>query len=546
MRLFKNTNYNFVRFGRAALIFSGILIAASIVSLVVRHGLNMSIDFVGGLRVDVKLDRGITYDELSKIRSGLNVDEVHTAGKEEDEVLLQSKGTLLAKDIAEKIYQYRSTVGSIRSLDEIRNIPGMEQLNFKYVETVFTVGEVKKETTTKGEEVKEEGGVKPGEVKEPTKPEEKDETKPEGGVEKNKETKPETETTTKKEETKVEGGTIKETPPVGEGEVKTEEAPAPEVAPVLQIEKTNINGIDMKKMVERFQEVVVLDLEDKIKDVFGKIFASDGTGPVDLNSLETRDALTTELFSILPAGRVSTVVDRIAKYRNFDNPLLGVKLISSFDDLKSIAGLSSDELNILKENFRIDRFVIRGTEVIGPRVSGELTRVAALALLYAIIGMLVYIGFRFDFRSGLLAIVALIHDVIITLGFCSIFNIEMSLVVLAALLTVVGYSTNDTVVYYDRIREGLSQQRKETYAESLNRCINENLSRTMLTGLSSLIVLVVLFFKGGQALKGLAFVLIVGIIFGTYSSVYVAAPLLIEWDRISSKGRGGRLRKRKI
>jgi len=543
MRFFKNTNYNFVKYGRVAFVISGTLIVASIVSLVVKHGLNLSIDFAGGLRVDVKLNRSITYDELSKIRSRLNVDEVHTVGSAEDELLIQSKGALLAKNLTDKVYKYRSSVGSIKDLAELKTIPGLENVDFKNIEAVFTVGEVKKETTTKGGVTEEAGKLKEEEKTGREKPEEKSGGETEGNVKKKEEIKTKTDITTKVEKAKEEE---KEVPTTKTEEEKKPEGEIPPQEPTVQEEKTNINAVDYNKMLERFQEIVILDLTQKINSVLGEIYPPEGSAPVDLNSLDTRDMLYAELLKVFSTEEAGAIVEKIASYRNFDKPLIGVRLMPSFDKLKEITGLSDEKMSILTANFRLDKFVIRGTEVIGPRVSGELTRIAILALLYANIAMLIYIAFRFDFRSGLLAIVALIHDVVITVGFCSFFNIEMSLVVIASLLTIVGYSVNDTVVYYDRVREGLLQQRKETYAEALNRCINENLSRTMLTGLSSLIVLIVLYFKGGQALRDFAFTLIIGIILGTYSSVYVAAPLLIEWERVSSKGKGGRIRRRKI
>ncbi|RLC42270.1 MAG: protein translocase subunit SecF, partial [Candidatus Coatesbacteria bacterium] len=338
------------------------------------------------------------------------------------------------------------------------------------------------------------------------------------------------------------------------GEVKTEATTRVSkeeediVSPIEKGEKakTNINAVDLKTMLERFQEVVVLDLKEKINKVLSDIYPPDGAGDIDLNRIDSREELVRILSDVLPENRAYVVADKIADFRNLDKPLALMRLIPSFTKLKSIAGLSEDEVRKLRDAFCLSLFNIRGIEVVGPRVSGEITRLAFLALLYSTIGMLIYIAFRFDFRSGVIAIVALIHDVVITIGFASFLNIEISLEVIAAILTIVGYSINDTVVYYDRVREGLLQQRKETYAESLNRCINENLSRTVLTGVSSLLVLGVLYFLGGLALRDFALILIIGIILGTYSSIYIAAPLLIEWDRYSSKRRGVRAKRRKI
>ena len=477
MRFFKDTNYNFVKYGRVAFVFSITLIIASIVSLVIKGGPNLSIDFAGGLKVDVKLAKRVTLNELSDIRDRLNVEEVHTVGLREDELLIQSKGTDVADEISKAVYQYRKEHGTIKDLSELKNIEGIDRVSFEHIETVFTVGEVKTEATTR---------------------------------------------VSKEEEDIVS--------PIEKGEKA----------------KTNINAVDLETMLERFQEVVVLDLKEKINKVLSDIYPPDGAGNIDLNRIDSREELVRILSDVLPENRAYVVADRIADFRNLDKPLALMRLIPSFTKLKSIAGLSEDEVRKFRDAFCLSLFNIRGIEVVGPRVSGEITRLAFLALLYSTIGMLIYIAFRFDFRSGVIAIVALIHDVVITIGFASFLNIEISLEVIAAILTIVGYSINDTVVYYDRVREGLLQQRKETYAESLNRCINENLSRTVLTGVSSLLVLGVLYFLGGLALRDFALILIIGIILGTYSSIYIAAPLLIEWDRYSSKRRGVRAKRRKI
>ena len=188
----------------------------------------------------------------------------------------------------------------------------------------------------------------------------------------------------------------------------------------------------------------------------------------------------------------------------------------------------------MKDHFYVSTFVVRGTENIGPRVSHDLARLAMQAMLVAAVGMLLYIWIRFNFRSGVVAVVAVIHDLIVALGVITLAGVEIDLTVIAALLTIAGYSINDTIVTYDRIREDEHQARRETYPELLNRAINENLARTLVTGMSSLIALTVLFFLGGEALRDFSLTLIVGIIIGTYSSVYVAAALLKEWNAIAA------------
>jgi preprotein translocase subunit SecF len=170
-----------------------------------------------------------------------------------------------------------------------------------------------------------------------------------------------------------------------------------------------------------------------------------------------------------------------------------------------------------------------GTEVVGPKIGAELQRKAILAVLYALGGMLVYIAFRFEWIYGAAAVIAVFHDTIITIGLFSLFNKEITLTVVAALLTLVGYSMNDTIVTFDRVRENLKLMRREELEPLINKSVNQTLSRTVLTsGLTLLTALALLFF-GGQVLNGFAFALTCGIIVGTYSSVFVASPILIFW-----------------
>jgi preprotein translocase subunit SecF len=184
---------------------------------------------------------------------------------------------------------------------------------------------------------------------------------------------------------------------------------------------------------------------------------------------------------------------------------------------------------------------IRREELVGPKVGGELRATAALAIIYALIGMLIYISLRFEFKFAVGAVAALVHDVLITLGMFSLTGRELSLPVIAAFLTVVGYSLNDTIVVYDRIREGRRKMYGKSFIEIVNTSINETLSRTLITSLTTLLVVLSLFFLGGEVIKDFAFALLVGVIVGTYSSIYVASPLVVEWQ-IHSEGR----RRRKL
>ena len=170
---------------------------------------------------------------------------------------------------------------------------------------------------------------------------------------------------------------------------------------------------------------------------------------------------------------------------------------------------------------------IRRVEFVGPQVGGELREDGGLAMIYALLGILLYVAIRFQTRFAIGAVVATVHDVIITVGFFVITRMEFDLTVLAAVLAVIGYSLNDTVVVFDRIRENFHKLRKATPVEVMNVSLNETLSRTIMTGLTTLLVLIALFFFGGETLLGFSAALIVGILIGTYSSVYIASPVTL-------------------
>ena len=195
----------------------------------------------------------------------------------------------------------------------------------------------------------------------------------------------------------------------------------------------------------------------------------------------------------------------------------------------------------LMKEFPDRKIDIRRTETVGPKIGEELKSKAWAAIIISMIGILIYISWRFEFKFAVGAIVALIHDVTITVGIFSILNKELSLAIIAALLTIVGYSLNDTIVVFDRIRENFSLRRRESYENMVNISINESLSRTIITSLTTIIVILFLLFMGGEVIHDFAFALFVGVVVGTYSSVYVASPILIEWQsRSTTKKRSKR------
>jgi preprotein translocase subunit SecF len=215
-----------------------------------------------------------------------------------------------------------------------------------------------------------------------------------------------------------------------------------------------------------------------------------------------------------------------------------IRLESSSSDL---AGLSSLINKALSKKFAEKDFEVRRTEMVGPKVGKDLRSKGIKAIIFALAGILIYISWRFEFRFAVGAVVALAHDVMITVGALSLTDKEFSLPVLAALLTIVGYSLNDTIVVYDRIRENMRRMSREAYDKVVNISINETLSRTILTSGTTLIVIVILFLMGGGVIHDFSFALLVGIIVGTYSSIFVASPLVVLWEkRFPKKSRKGK------
>lgn len=206
-------------------------------------------------------------------------------------------------------------------------------------------------------------------------------------------------------------------------------------------------------------------------------------------------------------------------------------------DIASGGEKAVDKLDrVISTAFPGNKFTKDSEHTIGPAVGESLRRSAQWAILISVLGMIVYIWLRFDFRSGVAATVATFHDVIAVLGIFFILNKEVTLLVITALLTLAGYSLTDTVVVYDRIRENLKKFRKKgEFVSTVNRSINEVLSRTIMTSVTVLIVVIILFFFGGEVLHDFAFAMILGVIIGTYSSVFVASPIVVEWEARSPR-----------
>ena len=208
---------------------------------------------------------------------------------------------------------------------------------------------------------------------------------------------------------------------------------------------------------------------------------------------------------------------------------------------------STKVINIIKKQFpdNVDpETLIRLQEEVGPKIGEELKGKAILAIFRALLGIILYIWWRFEFTFGLAAVAALFHDILITVGIFSLLGKEISLSIVAALLTIVGYSLNDTIVVFDRIREDLKLYRKESYSVVINNSINETLSRTIITSLTTFVVVLSLYLFGGTVIHDFAFALLVGVVVGTYSSIFVASPLMVEHYNKKEKRVGSRSKKK--
>jgi preprotein translocase subunit SecF len=222
----------------------------------------------------------------------------------------------------------------------------------------------------------------------------------------------------------------------------------------------------------------------------------------------------------------------IADYR--DKTLGGV--LSSLEQLKAAADPAV--VASLADGFFLSDFHVPNVEIVGPQVGSQLRRQALLATVYSLVGMLVYLGFRFEWIYGVAAVVTVLHDTLITVGAFSLTNTDISLTVIAAILTLIGYSNNDTIVVFDRIRENIKLMRREKLSEIVNRSINQTLSRTILTAGLTFLTVLALYLFGGEVLRGFSLALVIGILIGTYSSIAIAAPILVAYqDWRIEKGR---------
>jgi len=275
-----------------------------------------------------------------------------------------------------------------------------------------------------------------------------------------------------------------------------------------------------------------------IVTALSSLFGQEQGGKLDFNN-SSPQTVSEHLLAADPLGLASKGLDSATKSYldlaetlvNFRNSPPRSGLIADFQELSTVASVNAGVIATLKNDFFLSSFAVKNTEIVGPKVGKDLRRQALYVTLAGLGAMLVYIWFRFELSYGVAAVVATFHDVIITLGFFSLLNKEITLTVIAALLTLVGYSMNDTIVVFDRIRENVRLSKRENFVDLINRSINQTLSRTILTSGLTFLAVLSLFLFGGEVIHGFSFALVVGVIIGTYSSIFIASPILVFFQQ---------------
>jgi preprotein translocase subunit SecF len=270
------------------------------------------------------------------------------------------------------------------------------------------------------------------------------------------------------------------------------------------------------------------------------IKALESTAPAGKQDLNNASSLTIINY-LMEKDPLHLGTDANARYTAQAQALVSYRdktkggVLSSFDELKGV--VDPAVLSALNDGSFLSDFGVRNVEIVGPQVGAQLRKQALLAVCYSLLGMLVYLWFRFELIYGVAAVITVFHDTLITLGAFSLTNKPISLTVIAAILTLVGYSNNDTIVVFDRIRENIKLLRRERLADIVNKSINQTLSRTILTAGLTFLTVLALYLFGGEVLHGFSFALVIGILIGTYSSIAIAAPILVAYQDWRS-GRG--------
>ncbi|HXY48966.1 MAG TPA: protein translocase subunit SecF [Terriglobales bacterium] len=284
--------------------------------------------------------------------------------------------------------------------------------------------------------------------------------------------------------------------------------------------------------------LIALDIQETSEQALDRgkakiIEALETEGPANRQDLNNASSLTIKNY-LLEKDPLHPGLEAEAKYTAATQALLTYRdkvrggVLNSMDELKAV--VDPAVVTSLEEGFFLSDFGVRNVEIVGPQVGKQLQTQAKLAVLYSLVGMLVYLAVRFEWIYGVAAVVTVFHDTLITVGAFSLTNKEISLTVVAAILTLVGYSNNDTIVVFDRIRENIKLMRREKLADIVNRSINQTLSRTVLTAGLTFLTVLALYLFGGEVLHGFSFALVIGILIGTYSSIAIAAPILVAYQ----------------
>lgn len=283
--------------------------------------------------------------------------------------------------------------------------------------------------------------------------------------------------------------------------------------------QTNIDFMGKRKLAIIFSGLLLLISIGSLVTQ-GLNFGIDFTGGTMIEVAYEQTADLEQIRTSLKSNGYDAIVQN---FGSIHEVLIRLPVIES----ANMAELSTDVLAILQADSPSE-LDVRRIEFVGPQVGEELTEQGGLAMLYALFGILIYVSFRFEYRFAIGSVAALVHDVLITLGVFSVFQFEFDLTVLAAILAIIGYSLNDTIVVFDRIRETFLRQRKGSPEEIVNRALNDTLSRTLMTSLTTLLVVISLFIFGGEVIHAFSIALILGIVVGTYSSVYIASNVLLS------------------
>ncbi len=327
-----------------------------------------------------------------------------------------------------------------------------------------------------------------------------------------------------------------------------------------ELDNANLHGATVVQYdtADKHEFIIGLDLRETssakaldagkqdIIGVLAKLYGSGPEGKVDFNNAGA-SVLADHLITADPLGLASKGTEAASRqYQDLAAAMVGYRtsaarggLIGSFTDLKSVPGVTQAVIDALSHDFYLSAYSVFNTEIVGPKVGADLRRQALYVTLAGLGAMLIYIWFRFELIYGVAAVIATFHDVIITLGLFSLLSKEVTLTVIAALLTLVGYSMNDTIVVFDRIRENVKLNRRQNFKDLVNRSVNQTLSRTILTSGLTFLAVLSLYLFGGEVIHGFALVLVIGVIIGTYSSFAIASPVVLFWQQRAAAAAGG-------